>query len=63
MINCYIIIEWNDTEQFVRKKITVHTTYSISLKNMASERKLTQKIKCLSFHLYEILKQVKVTHG
>ena len=29
---------------------------------MASERKLTQKIKCLSFHLYEILKQVKVTH-
>ena len=33
----------------------------MNFKNMASERKLTQKIKSLLFHLHEILKQVKVT--
>ena len=53
-------MEWYWT--ICEKKITVHTTYSMSLKNMASERKLTQKIKSLSFHLYEILKQVKVIY-
>ena len=36
-------MEWYWT--ICEKKITVHTTYSMSLKNMASEKKLTQKNK------------------
>lgn len=50
-------------KQRYKRKVTIHTTHSMNLKNvMVRERKLTQKIQTILFHLPEIIKQVKLIY-